>query len=165
MNSIQLLPADKLDQAQIATARWLPARGMTPAPGVSWVMVATLTAVLTGVSGYQSIHRYRDLRSGWSWDLALLQPVVLGVVLRGRHADRPTRLGVRPGRPVDLEDELPGSDPAGDRAALPAVSRSGHLLLIQNVMFWWVDPRGLYARAVGDAIRSAWRCQRLHSCP
>ena len=33
-------------------------------------MVATLTAVLTAVSTYQSLRRYQEFRSGWSWDLA-----------------------------------------------------------------------------------------------
>ena len=29
-----------------------------------------LTAAMTAVSTYQSLRRYEELRSGWSWDLA-----------------------------------------------------------------------------------------------
>ena len=37
---------------------------------VPWVIVAALTAGVTGVSITQSLERYRALRTGWSWDLA-----------------------------------------------------------------------------------------------
>ena len=50
----------------------------------------------------------------------LLQPVVLGVDEGRWDPDRPTDLGLCPGRAVGLEDELPGSDPAGACAALRA---------------------------------------------
>ena len=38
------------------------------------------------------------------------------------------------------------------------------LILIQNVMFWWVMPGGLHARAIGDAIRSGRALGRC-ACP
>ena len=39
-------------------------------PALPWLLIATLTAILTAVSTYQSLLRYQELRSGWSWDLA-----------------------------------------------------------------------------------------------
>ena len=33
-------------------------------------LVTTLTALLTAASTYQSLRRYEEFRSGWSWDLA-----------------------------------------------------------------------------------------------
>lgn len=36
----------------------------------AWLIVATLTAALTATTTVQALHRYHDLRSGWSWDLA-----------------------------------------------------------------------------------------------
>lgn len=37
---------------------------------VAWVLVLGLTVVVTAVTMGQALDRYRDLRSGWSWDLA-----------------------------------------------------------------------------------------------
>ena len=124
MNSIKLLPADRPDQAQIVRCPLVAGPQNDSSPWRSWVTVAVLTAALTGVSSYQSIRRYQDLRSGWSWDLAYYNQWFWASDTRRRNTDRPTHLGVRPGRAVDLEDELPHSDPAGACAALPSGSRA-----------------------------------------
>src|SRR5262249_56168931 len=48
-----------------------PAPVRAPPPGRRlWLVVALLTAALTALSTYQSLRRYDELRSGWSWDLA-----------------------------------------------------------------------------------------------
>src|SRR5271168_3167081 len=36
----------------------------------AWLLIVMVTAALTGISTFQSIRRYQELRSGWSWDLA-----------------------------------------------------------------------------------------------
>ena len=42
-----------------------------PPPALAgWLAVVLLTATMTTVSTYQSLRRYEELRSGWSWDLA-----------------------------------------------------------------------------------------------
>ena len=59
-------------------------------PWLSWLLVATLTALLTGVSTSQSLRRYQELRSGWSWDLAYYNQWFWALT----HGDR--KLTVRP---------------------------------------------------------------------
>ena len=42
-----------------------------PSPALgSWMAVVLLTAAMTTLSTFESLRRYEDLRSGWSWDLA-----------------------------------------------------------------------------------------------
>ena len=47
------------DVVESHSTRWL-----------AWFLVAMLTALLTAVSTFQSLRRYEEFRSGWSWDLA-----------------------------------------------------------------------------------------------
>ena len=50
------------------TSDALPVSDSPPAL-VGWLAVVLLTAATTTPSTYQSLRRYEELRSGWSWDL------------------------------------------------------------------------------------------------
>jgi len=123
-----------------------------PSSWLSWFLVATLTAAVTGVSSYQSIRQYQELRSGWSWDLAYYNQWFWALTQGDQDAHNPTDLRVWSGGAVRLEDELPGSHPAGARAALPVGSRSAHANLDSKRDVLVGDPGGLYACSLGNAV-------------
>jgi Predicted membrane protein (DUF2079) len=109
-------------------------------PPLSWVLVAALTAVSTGVTSYQAIRRYEELRSGWSWDLAYYNQWFWSLSYGdGRLTVRPVSAYAQEGPSIWKMNYL-----APIRLALAPIYRvaSGPvtLLLIQNVMFWWVVP-------------------------
>ena len=119
----------------IGTAGSALAPGIPPPPNamtpnrrlVSWLIVTCLTASLTSYTAVQALRRYHELRTGWSWDLGLLQPVVLGPDPVRRTDLRASLCLLRGRRALGLEDELPGTDPAGARPVLLDPSRSPYL--------------------------------------
>jgi len=109
-------------------------------PLLAWLLVATLTAVLTAVSTYQSLRRYEEFRSAWSWDLAYYNQWFWVL----SHGDR--ELTVRPisayaqeGPSIWKTNYL-----APVRLVLAPIYQlypdPRILLVIQNVVFWWVVP-------------------------
>ena len=103
-----------------------------------WLILATLTAVLTCSSTYHSIRAYQELRSGWSWDLAYYNQWFWSLT----HGDgiltvRPVSAYAQEGPSIWKMNYL-----APIRLALVPLYRLAPgpvtLLLIQNVMFWWV---------------------------
>jgi hypothetical protein len=103
-------------------------------------MVATFTAALTGVSSYQSIRQYQELRSGWSWDLAYYNQWYWSLTQGdGILTVRPISAYAQEGPSIWRMNYL-----APIRLALapiyPLAPGPLVLILIQNVMFWWVIP-------------------------
>lgn len=108
--------------------------------GLSWSFVAILTAVLTCVTTMQALERYHEFRTGWSWDLAYynqwfwattsgigvisVQPVsayaMEGPSVWKMNYLAPIRLAIIPFYML-----APGPKT---------------LLVIGNVVFWWVIP-------------------------
>jgi uncharacterized membrane protein len=140
MNASSPLPA--IEQAPVVTAGHRLVRGSNnrPWPYTSWVMVAILTVALTVISGYQSIHRYHELRSGWSWDLAYYNQWFWSSTLGdGILTIRPVSTYGQEGPSIWRMNYL-----APIRLLLVPLYRLAPgpitLLLIQNVMFWWAIP-------------------------
>ncbi len=135
-------PALENDQTQRDSAVGLHApRSRTQfVPWVSLLLVATLTAALTGVSGSQSIRQYLELRSGWSWDLAYYNQW-FWCVTKGYDTltVRPIAAYAQEGPSVWKMNYL-----APIRLALVPIYALAPgpmiLILIQNVIFWWVVP-------------------------
>jgi uncharacterized membrane protein len=63
-----VIPSSQTSRLETCTGS-IPARSARRA-GVEWLIIALLTAALTALSTHQSLRRYHELRSGWSWDLA-----------------------------------------------------------------------------------------------
>jgi hypothetical protein len=107
---------------------------------VAWLAVALLTAGLTALTTAQAIKRYGELRSGWSWDLAYYNQWFWALTVGD---------GVITVRPI-----------AGYATDGPSVWKTNYLapvrwliapfyrlvpdprtlLVVQNVMFWWLIP-------------------------
>jgi hypothetical protein len=107
---------------------------------LSWLIVAILTAALTGVSSNQSIRQYQELRSGWSWDLAYYNQWFWALTQgNGILTVRPVSAYAQEGPSIWKMNYL-----APIRLALAPVYQIAPgpliLILIQNVMFWWVIP-------------------------
>ncbi len=111
-----------------------------PVRWLSWLAVATLTAAVTGISAYQSIRQYEELRSGWSWDLAYYNQWYWALT----HGDgtltiRPVSAYAQEGPSIWKMNYL-----APVRLALVPIywlaPGPRTLLLIQCAMFWWVIP-------------------------
>jgi hypothetical protein len=107
---------------------------------LSWLLVATLTAALTAISSYQSIRRYQELRSGWSWDVAYYNQWFWSLTQGdGQLTVRPIAPYAQEGPSIWKMNYL-----TPIRLALVPVYKlyPGPLILlvIQNVMFWWVIP-------------------------
>jgi Predicted membrane protein (DUF2079) len=105
-----------------------------------WLVVALLTAVVTAFSTYQSLRRYDELRSGWSWDLAYYNQWFRAVMHgEGTVTVRPISFYAMEGPSVWKTNYL-----APIRLLLlPFYSIHPDprtLLVIQNVMFWWLIP-------------------------
>jgi uncharacterized membrane protein len=107
---------------------------------LSWLVVATLTVSLTAVTTVQALERYRSLQSGWSWDLAYYNQWFWALT-RGDQV-----VTVRPAS--SYADEGPSvwkmNYLAPIRFALVPIYQlwpgPETLLIIQNVIFWWVIP-------------------------
>jgi Predicted membrane protein (DUF2079) len=113
---------------------------MHAGPWPSWLLVVTLTAVLTAVSTSQALHRYRELHSGWSWDLAYYNQWFWSLTQGdGTVTIRPIAAYGQEGPSVWKMNYL-----APIRLILVPFYRlfpgPTVLLVIQNVMFWWVIP-------------------------
>ena len=120
-----------------------------------WLLLATLTAVLTAVSTYQSLTRYEELRSGWSWDLAYYNQWFWALT----HGD-----GVLTVRPLaSYAQEGPSIWKMNYLAPIRLLLVPFYrlypdpriLIVIQNVMFWWVVP------AAYTLVRSESRSEAL----
>ncbi|MEO6811087.1 MAG: DUF2079 domain-containing protein [Isosphaeraceae bacterium] len=105
-----------------------------------WLLVLVLTAVLTTLTTSRALTRYREFRTGWSWDLAYYNQWFWSIT-RGD--------GVLSVRPIAAyADEGPSAwktnylSPA--RYLLIPIyflwSDPEVLLVVQNVVFWWGLP-------------------------
>jgi uncharacterized membrane protein len=122
---------------------------------VSWVVVIALTAGLTAVTASQALERYQELRSGWSWDLAYYNQWFWSLTQGDSTLTvRPVAAYAQEGPSVWKMNYL-----APIRFLLvpiylvypgPVV-----LLVIQNVMFWWVVPAAftLVRSETGSRVR------------
>ncbi|HEV3166743.1 MAG TPA: DUF2079 domain-containing protein [Isosphaeraceae bacterium] len=105
-----------------------------------WLVVLLLMLALTSLTTYQALVRYRDLASGWSWDLAfnnqwfwtilnsdglLTARPISSYGIEGPSVWKMNHLG--PVRLLILPIYALWPDPRT-------------LLVIQNVVFWWVIP-------------------------
>jgi Predicted membrane protein (DUF2079) len=109
-------------------------------PVRGWLSVALLTAVVTAISTYQSLRRYEEFRSGWSWDLAYYNQWFRAVM----HGE-----GVVTVRPISFYAvEGPSVWKTNYLAPIRLVLLPFYalnpeprtLLIIQNVVFWWIIP-------------------------
>ena len=115
--------------------------GQTERPGLApWLAVAGLTAALTAFTTVQALERYHDLRTGWSWDLAYYNQWYWSLT-RGDGL-----LTVRPFSAYAVEG--PSVWKTNYLSPLRyllipvhyAAPRPETLLVVQNVMFWWLVP-------------------------
>jgi len=124
----------------------LPSVELTQAgPGNSssrraWLLIVMLTAALTGISTFQSLRRYQELRSGWSWDLAYYNQWFWALTQGdGMVTVRPVSAYAQEGPSIWKMNYL-----APIRLALTPFCWIAPdpriLIVIQNVMFWWVVP-------------------------
>ncbi|MDR3617986.1 MAG: DUF2079 domain-containing protein [Paludisphaera borealis] len=107
---------------------------------VSWMIVATLTAGLTAFTTVQALHRYHDLRTGWSWDLAYYNQWFWALTEGdGVLSVRPLASYGTEGPSIWKMNYL-----APIRFILAPIYKAfpdpRTLLVIQNVMFWWLIP-------------------------
>jgi predicted membrane protein DUF2079 len=107
---------------------------------LSWLIVAMLTATLTAVSTYQSLTSYREFRNGWPWDLAYYNQWYWALTYGNREVTvRPLSKYAEEGPSVWKMNYL-----APIRFAIVPFYRlcpdPRTLLVIQNIMFWWVIP-------------------------
>ena len=117
-----------------------PRAGVDRSSVASWLIVAMITAVVTVVSAHQSLVRYREFRSGFAWDLAYYNQWYWALNFGdGRITVRPLARYAEEGPSVWKMNYL-----APIRFALAPIYRlvpgPPTLLLIQNVVFWWVIP-------------------------
>jgi hypothetical protein len=107
---------------------------------ISWILIACLTAGLTALTTAQSLRRYHELRSGWSWDLAYYNQWFWSLT----QSDG--RISVRP--VAGYAEEGPSIWKMNYLAPIRLLIVPFYmihpdprtLLVIQNVVFWWVIP-------------------------
>ncbi len=120
----------------------------------AWLFVASLTAVVTAVSTFQSLRQYDELRSAWSWDVAYYNQWFWALT-RGDRI-----ITVRPiaGYAVEGPSVWKMNYLAPIRSLLVPFylvwPGPQTLLVIQNVMFWWVIPAAF--TLVRSESRSEW---------
>jgi hypothetical protein len=107
---------------------------------LGWIGVVTLTAALTAASTYQSLRRYEELQSGWSWDLAYYNQWLWCLTHGERTITvRPVSAYAQEGPSIWKMNYLaPIRLALAPLYALAPDPRT--LLVIQNVFFWWVIP-------------------------
>jgi Predicted membrane protein (DUF2079) len=107
---------------------------------LSWLIVATITAALTLISTRQSLNRYHEFRSGWAWDLAYYNQWFWALTYGDREITvRPLSRYAEEGPSVWKMNYLaPIRFALAPFYALFPDPRT--LLVIQNIMFWWVVP-------------------------
>jgi hypothetical protein len=106
----------------------------------AWLVIVVLTAALTAVSTFQSLRRYDELRSGWSWDLAYYNQWFWALTQGdGTITVRPVSAYAQEGPSIWKMNYL-----APIRFALVPIywlfPGPQTLLILQNVVFWWVIP-------------------------
>ncbi|MHB1560193.1 MAG: DUF2079 domain-containing protein [Isosphaeraceae bacterium] len=114
-----------------------------PAAGsgrAAWLAVVTLTAAMTAASAYQSLRRYEEFRSGWSWDLAYYNQWCWAMTEGDRTLSvRPVSAYAQEGPSAWKMNYL-----APIRFALLPIYRAfpdpRTLIVLQNLIFWWVIP-------------------------
>jgi hypothetical protein len=130
-----LIPTDPDRAIGIST---LPAE-VPPAP-LGWLVLVMLTATLTAVSTYQSLRRYEELHSGWSWDLAYYNQWFWAMTQGdGTLSVRPVSAYAQEGPSIWKMNYL-----APIRLAIAPiywlVPDPRTLIVLQNIVFWWVIP-------------------------
>ncbi len=105
-----------------------------------WLFVVTLSAGLTAVTTYQSLRRYEELQSGWSWDLAYYNQWFWSLTHgAGEVTVRPVSAYAQEGPSLWKMNYL-----APIRLLLVPfyllAPDPRTLLVIQNIVFWWVIP-------------------------
>ena len=131
-----------------------------PTPFAHWLALVMLTAAMTTVSTYQSLRRYEELRSGWSWDLAYYNQWYWALTQGdGTLTVRPVSAYAQEGPSVWKMNYL-----APIRFAMVPFYRlfpdPRTLIVLQNIVFWWVIPAayGLVrseSRSPGVALSAA----------
>jgi hypothetical protein len=105
-----------------------------------WLAVGALTVAVTAFSLAKSLERYRDMRSGWSWDLAYYNQWFWALT-KGEGT-----ITVRP--VAGYADEGPSVWKMNYMAPIRLLIAPFYwlfpgpvtLLVIQNVVFWWLIP-------------------------
>jgi len=125
-----------------------------------WLFIVVLTAALTGISTFQSLQRYHELRSGWSWDLAYYNQWFWALTQGdGVVTVRPVSAYAQEGPSIWKMNYL-----APIRLVLAPfcwiAPDPRTLIVIQNVMFWWVVPAAYMlvrseSRSEGVALSAA----------
>jgi hypothetical protein len=105
-----------------------------------WIAIAGLTAGLTAFTASESLRQYRELRSGWSWDLAYYNQWFWALTQGdGRITVRPVASYAQEGPSVWKMNYL-----APIRLVIAPLYASHPdprtLLIIQCVVFWWIVP-------------------------
>ncbi len=116
---------------------------IAPGPALrwpGWLLLATLLALVTAVSTHQSLARYSEFRSGWSWDLAYYNQWYWALNFGdGLLSVRPAASYAEEGPSIWKMNYL-----APVRLMLAPLYRLNPdprtLLVIQCVLFWWVVP-------------------------
>jgi Predicted membrane protein (DUF2079) len=132
-----------------------------PPPALAgWLAVVLLTATMTTLSTYQSLRRYEELRSGWSWDLAYYNQWYWALTHGdGKLTVRPLSAYAQEGPSVWKMNYL-----SPMRFALVPIYRlfpdPRTLIVLQNIVFWWAIPAayGLVrseSRSTGVALSAA----------
>ncbi len=126
-----MIPTTQSDSHQADTAP--PAR-------LDWLVIVVLTAALTAVSTYQSLRRYEDLRTGWSWDLAYYNQWFWALTQGDRTLTvRPVSAYAQEGPSIWKMNYL-----APIRLAIvpfyAMFPDPRTLIVLQNVVFWWIIP-------------------------
>jgi hypothetical protein len=106
----------------------------------SWLAVLVLTAGVTAVSVRQALVRYRELRSGWSWDLAYYNQWFWALTYGdGRLSVSPIASFATEGPQVWKMNYL-----APVRLLIAPVYLAAPgpttLLVVHGIVFWWVIP-------------------------
>ncbi len=120
--------------------REVEARGNRMRKALAWVAVLALMAALTALTTRQALERYRDLRTGWSWDLAYYNQWLWALTQGdGILSVRPLAAYAEEGPSVWKTNYL-----APVRFAIVPFYRlfpdPRTLLVIQNVVVWWCLP-------------------------
>jgi len=121
-------------------ASWKSRRSARQARGLAWSIVATATVFLTIHTAIQAVKQYDALQTGWSWDLAYYNQWFWALTQGdGVITVRPlSSFGVE-GPPVWVMNYL-----TPIRFLLAPIywlfPSPITLLMIQNVMFWWILP-------------------------
>ncbi len=133
-----MIPTIPSDPDRAAGDSALPAEA--PPARLGWLVVVMLTATLTSVSTYQSLRRYEELRSGWSWDLAYYNQWFWALTQGdGMLSVRPVSAYAQEGPSIWKMNYL-----APIRSAIAPLywvfPDPRTLIVLQNVAFWWVIP-------------------------